>query len=167
MVTIFFSRLKSNAIIPSKRAEDAGYDIYPCFEEEYICVSPHTTTSIPTGIASCFSSDFYIQLFERGSTGIRGIAQRCGVIDSGYRGEWFVSITNTNDLPLYIMKSNSNSIASLKENVEKYIVYPAEKAICQAIVLPVPSTQIIEIPYKELLSHKSSRALGKLGSSLK
>lgn len=167
MITIFFSRLHSNAILPSKRSEDAGYDIYPCFDEDYILIPPHKTISIPTGIASCFSRDYYIQLVERGSTGIKGIAQRCGVIDSGYRGEWFVPITNTNDISLYIIKSKFLSSEDVQEKTAEYIIYPAEKAICQAVVLPVPLTQIKEITYENLLKFESKRASGKLGSSLK
>lgn len=100
--SLFFAKVKPNAIIPSKRNEDAGYDIYPCFDEKFIIILPHETKLIPTGIASAFSDDYYIQIQERGSTGAKGIKYGAGVIDSGYRGEWFIPITNSNDVPIVI-----------------------------------------------------------------
>ena len=87
-----FAKVKPNAIIPSKRDEDMGFDIYACFDEDYMVINPHETRLIPTGIASSCDSDYGFLVFERGSTGSKGIARRCGVIDSGYRNEWFISI---------------------------------------------------------------------------
>ena len=166
-VALYFSKISPNAIIPSKRQEDAGYDIYACFTEPYILIEPHQVRSIPTGIASACSPDYYFQLAERGSTGTKNIGQRCGVIDSGYRGEWFVPLTNHSNTPLYIVKSyyKEKLITSLHNS--EYILYPAEKAICQMLVLPVPQTSIIELPYDKLSLIESDRKDGKLGSSSK
>ena len=44
-------------------------------------------------------------------------------------------------------------------------VYPYEKAICQAMVIPVPRLNIEEISYEELQNIKSDRGIGALGSS--
>lgn len=79
---LLFAKLKPNATIPSKHYQDAGYDIYACFDEEQLTILPGETKMIPTGIASAFSSKYYAQLEERGSTGTKGMSQRCGVIDS-------------------------------------------------------------------------------------
>ena len=161
MDKVYFSKIKPNAIIPSKTEENAGRDIYACFDEAYLVIAPHKTVMIPTGIASACSNDYYFQLFERGSTGTKGIGQRCGVIDASYRNEWFVPITNHNNIPLVITKDNKT------ETCEDFIVYPYSKAICQAVLLPVPKVEVKEIPYEELLNMKSDRMLGKLGSSNK
>ena len=61
---IYFAKMKSDAIIPSKTDENAGYDIYPCFEEDYIVIPPHSVKLIPTGIASACSDDYYFQLLS-------------------------------------------------------------------------------------------------------
>ena len=37
METLYFSRLRPGAVLPSKRREDAGYDIYLCLEEDPVC----------------------------------------------------------------------------------------------------------------------------------
>ena len=99
-----FAKVKPDAIIPSKRLEDAGMDVYACFDEDYLVIPPHTTVMISTGIASACSVDYVFLLRERGSNGSKGLAQRAGVIDSGYRGQWFVPITNTNRVPVVIVK---------------------------------------------------------------
>ena len=54
MVNILFAKTKPMAKIPIKRTEDAGYDIFACFDEEYLIIEPHQTVKVPTGIASCF-----------------------------------------------------------------------------------------------------------------
>lgn len=167
MVSLFFTRLREGAVLPNKREEDAGYDIYPCFSEDYLYVAPHSTVTVPTGLASAFSPDYYIQLVERGSTGTKGIAQRSGVIDSGYRGEWFVPITNTGSMPLFIVKRHAVNQLLMQYGANQCTIYPSDKAICQAVLLPVPQSTIIEITKEELLSMNSLRMEGNLGSSQK
>ena len=166
---IKFAKVKPSAKIPTKRQEDAGMDVYACFDEDYMIIMPHETKMIPTGIASSCSDDYAFILKERGSTGSKGIAQRCGVIDSGYRGEWFVPLTNTNNYPIIISKEefpNSKEIEAIKEIFNNvFDVYPYEKAICQAMVIPVPRLNIEEISYEELQNIESDRGTGALGSS--
>ena len=39
MITnVKFAKVHPNAIIPSKREEDMGFDIYACFDEDYIMI---------------------------------------------------------------------------------------------------------------------------------
>ena len=58
---IKFAKIKDKAIIPSKRDEDAGYDIYACLDRPYMVIMPHETKMIPTGIASACDKDYYRQ----------------------------------------------------------------------------------------------------------
>ena len=179
MVNIKFAKVRPSAIIPSKRDEDMGYDIYACFEEDYIVINPHETKLIPTGIASACDPGYGFLLFERGSTGSKGIARRCGVIDSGYRNEWFVGLTNTTNNKIFISKLNNTELARtlcinhenpihwmIAENeVSNSIIYPYSKAIVQAIVTPVLETNEQELSYEDLKNIPSERGLGALGSS--
>lgn len=162
--TVFFSKVKPDAQIPSKREEDAAYDVYACFDANYLIIYPHDTVLIPTGIASAFSPDYFFRLVERGSSGSKGIGQRAGIIDSGYRGEWFVGLTNHNVLPLVISKVSQTSL-ELYGVGKSIIVYPYDKAICQALLLPVPKVKVSEISYDALQAIKSDRGIGKIGSS--
>ena len=47
-VNIKFARLHNDTIIPSKRSEDAGLDIYARFDDLYMIIPPHTTAMVPT-----------------------------------------------------------------------------------------------------------------------
>lgn len=163
MVDIYFAKIKEDAQIPCKESENAGYDIYACFDEEYMVINPHETKIIPTGIKSAVCEDYYFQIFERGSTGTKGIGQRCGVIDSGYRGEWFIPVTNHNsDKSIVIAKEDANV-----SGFEDCIIYPYKKAICQAVLLPVPKTRVNIVSEEEIMAMESQRGEGALGSSKK
>lgn len=159
---IYFAKMKDSAIIPSKRVEDGAFDIYACFTEDYMMLAPHETKMIPTGLASAFSSDYVAILKERGSTGTKGMGQRAGVIDSGYRGEWLVPVTNLNESPLVICKAEALENHTFAEGS---IIYPYEKAISQCVLVEVPKVATTEISYEELLKFESERGTGRLGSS--
>ena len=179
MVDVKFAKVKPDAIIPSKRDEDMGFDIYACFYEDYMVIEPHETKLIPTGLASACDPGYGFILFERGSTGSKGIARRCGVIDSGYRNEWFIGLTNTTNKRLYISKLNTEELIEAlvidkddpvdwklaDDEVLNSIVYPYSKAIAQALMVPVPKTNVNEISYEELKMIESERGCGALGSS--
>jgi dUTP pyrophosphatase len=186
-VVVKFAKVKEGAIVPSKRDEDMGFDIYACFDEDYIVIKPHETKLIPTGIASACSPEYGFLLRERGSTGSKGIALRAGVIDSGYRNEWLVGLTTTTNTDLYISKISKEDIMEKEKAKTKeifgvltdvfstltdaywsdVIVYPCSKAIAQAIIAPVFKTTVEDIPYDELKNIKSERGMGALGSSNK
>jgi dUTP pyrophosphatase len=159
---VYFSKVKPNAIIPTKSKENMGYDIYACFEEDYMIINPHATVMIPTGIASACSYMYGFILKERGSTGTKTMEQRCGVIDSGYRNEWFVPITNGNDIPIIIKKKEAIIEQPLEYGT---IIYPYEKAICQALLIEVPEVDVQELSYDDLQKIESKRGMGHLGSS--
>jgi dUTP pyrophosphatase len=159
---IYFSKIKEGAKVPSKRSCDMGYDVYACFEENEIIILAHATKLIPTGIASACSPKYGFILKERGSTGTKGMAQRCGVIDSGYRSEWFIPITNTTNYPLIIYKDMTKIPRELPIGT---VFYPYEKAICQALLIEVPEVDVQELSYEELQCIESERGIGHLGSS--
>ena len=120
------------------------------------------TKLIPTGIATAFSSKYYAQIQERGSTGSKGIKFGAGVIDSGFRGEWFVPITNCNSVDLVIAKKD---VVIEGYEDQEYILYPYEKAIAQFVMIEVPKFIEREVSLEELQSIKSERGMGALGSS--
>lgn len=147
--------------IPTKRVEDAGYDVYPSFEEDNFIIEAHQTRLVPTNLASALPCNYYFQVEERGSTGSKGIKKSAGVVDSGYRGEIFIAITNCNSKDLYISKY-SNETERAFPNV---IVYPYGKAIAQLVLHEVPQLESEEISYEELMAIPSERGMGSRGSS--
>lgn len=189
---LVFAKVRPDAIIPTKEKENAGYDIYACFEEDFIIIPAHTTKLIPTGIASAVSDKYYLQVHERGSTGSKGMKYGAGVIDSSYRGEIFVCINNVNSNDIVISKldkkelfdkygetydfgtdikiiryGNGDFDCIYEEDDEYYelIIYPYSKAIAQLVVHEVPEMNVKEITYEELKLIPSKRGTGALGSS--
>lgn len=159
---IYFSKLKPEAIIPTKKIEDACYDVYACFEEEEVTIEPHAIKLIPTGIASACHPKYKFEITERGSTGSIGLATRCGQIDSGYRGEWFIALNNTTSKTIVITKKVDKVIKG-----ELDVLYPYTKAIASVALIEVPEVEVAEISYEELKAFTSDRGIGKLGSSEK
>lgn len=174
---ITFGKMYDDVIVPSKRPEDAGLDIYAHFDEEYRIIPPHTTKIIPTGLVSHFSERWFIRLCERGSTGTLGIAQRSGIIDSGYRGEWNVPLTNTTGKYIIIAKNMENLddhgkaqarmcyANILQTSAKNIILYPYHKAICQAIVERNYDVDVKTDTVENVKAVPSQRGAGKFGSS--
>ena len=161
---IKFAKVREDAKIPSKREEDAGYDIYACFDEDYIVLEPHSCVFVPTGIATAFDNDYVALLRERGSTGSKQMALRCGVIDAGFRGEWKVAINNTSQTPIVIAKEGAD-LSIRHTMIHPVIVYPYEKAIAQFILTDAYHAETEEVSYDDLKEIKSERGSGMLGSS--
>ena len=160
---LLMARMADDVKIPTKRAGDSCFDIYAHFEEHDMVIQPHETVMVPTGLMCAFAPDYVMILKERGSTGTKGIGQRSGVVDSNYRGEIFVPITNHNDKPLLITKeTNAGTLDILRDD---YIVYPYSKAISQALVLPVAPVEVKEVCPEMIAGLTTERGNGALGSS--
>ena len=188
---LVFAKVRPDAIIPTKEDENAGYDIYANFKEDYVVIPPQSTKLIPTGIASAMTDKYYLNVAERGSTGKIGMKYSAGIIDSGYRGEIFIALTNTNINEIIISKltkedliekygekdecgdihlsygKGKNDYAFLIDwdNEFRAIIYPYENAISQLVVHEVPKMNVIEVIYDDLQKIPSKRGIGALGSS--
>ena len=191
---LFWAKVKPNAIIPTKRDEDAGYDIYACFDEDYIVIPFGSTVRVPTGVAVAVSQNYYLNAAERGSTGSIGLKYSAGIIDSGFRGEISIFLTNTGYKNIIISKLTTEELIEKYSVTDGYgsvnipnkndgvvclsfnyqddvnwssIIYPYEKAIAQLIVHSVHKMEEKEIDYNELIEIPSVRGTGMLGSSNK
>ncbi len=158
--TIKFSRQNKLVKLPTKSEEDAGFDLYidPEWLKEQggeVVIEPQETKILPTGLRSVIEPNYYAQIQERGSTGVKALKYGAGVIDSSFRGVWQVLITNCGDKPIRISNHEKGD----------YIHYSALKGIAQFVVLPVPNTNIEEVSVDEVLKTPSNRGEGMLGSS--
>lgn len=118
---LVFAKVKPNAIIPTKEEENAGRDVYACFDEDYIVIPANTTRLIPTGIASAITPKYEIRLRDRGSNGSKGIHVNAGTIDSGFRGEWFVAWCNTNNKDVILSKLSLEELVSKHGILNEYL----------------------------------------------
>ena len=158
-VKILWHKLTPDAIIPTKRTEDAGFDIYTT--ETDVLLQPHEKHLFKTGLTYWIDKEHWLMGADRGSTGSRGLHIHCGICDQGYRGEIFVCICNDNDFPVHF--SSSAASICMKDNI---LEYPTAKAIAQLIpmpLLPVESAEAGE-EWGELC-HDSERGATKLGAS--
>ena len=121
----------------------AAMDLHACLDEP-VTIAPGELVSIPTGIAIALPSAAYVALvFARSGLGVKhGIAlsNGVGVIDSDYRGEIKVGLTNLSRTP--------------------YTISPADR-IAQLAVVPV--VQVNPVPVADL--DETERGSGGFGST--
>jgi len=181
--TIKFAKCKPSAIIPSREIGDAGLDIYVCIEptddNHFIVINRDSTVNLPTGIRSVIPNDYYIQIEERGSSGAMGIKYGAGVIDASYRGEWFLTATNTTNKIVIIYNANIQGIQkelddAVNEMIKinkidsknEIIFWQTSKALFQGLIHKTYNeVRIEEIPDSEINNYKSKRGSGVMGSS--
>jgi dUTP pyrophosphatase len=161
MSSIKYVKFVNHAISPTKRIEDAGYDLY-CNSEISLLIKPGEIVNLPTGLGFKFNNNMVGIVKERGSTGSMGLSIRMGIIDSGYRGEVFVGLNNTSGRNIHL----SVDIDSIIINPEE-IYYPMSKAIAQILFLSLPVHEMENIGMDEFTSYKSERMGGSLGSTNK
>lgn len=147
-LTIYWDLLEQRAKMPTKRDEDAGFDIYTT--ELEVVLKPGETKFFSTGLRSAFPKNYWIEIKERGSTGAVGLSVRSGVIDSGYRGEWKIMLTNVNNYPVEFshgVDKVTYVYGKIFKNKIKKVIYPLSKAIAQAVVIPLPVVQCVNDPH--------------------
>ena len=97
MEIIKFTRLRDNAIIPTKGSKEAaGFDLYACLDAP-VTINPGETRLIGTGLAFELPKNTFAGIFARsGLATKKGLApaNKVGVCDSDYRGEYLVGLHN-------------------------------------------------------------------------
>lgn len=115
MIDIKIKRLTDTATMPTKaHHSDACFDIYAdCPNDRYpnerfgdwdmredidgIRIEPGCAVTIHTGFATNIPSGYFAAVFPRSGMGIKRhlrLSNSTGIIDSGYVGEWLISIYN-------------------------------------------------------------------------
>jgi dUTP pyrophosphatase len=114
MEPIKVKKLRENAILPTYgSAEAAGADLYACLEAD-VTIAPGKTAFIPTGLAMELPRGCAGLIYARSGLACkRGLApaNKVGVIDSDYRGEFIVALHNHGDAEQTV--SNGERIAQL------------------------------------------------------
>lgn len=88
-------KLRDDAVLPMRaHHDDAGLDIYTC---ETHVIPPHGIAKIGTGIALEIPEGYVGLVWDKSSTGSKGILALGGVVDAGYRGEVFIFLHNLAD----------------------------------------------------------------------
>jgi len=102
MDAIRVKKLKHNAILPTYgSAEAAGADLYACLDAK-IEIKPGESVFVPTGLAMEIPKGYAGLIYARSGLACkRGLApaNKVGVIDSDYRGEFIVVLHNHGSQP--------------------------------------------------------------------
>ena len=102
MDAIRVKKLKPNAILPTYGSQEAaGADLYACLEEK-IVIEPGASVFVPTGLAMEIPQGHAGLIYARSGLACkRGLApaNKVGVIDSDYRGEFIVVLHNHGSQP--------------------------------------------------------------------
>ena len=97
---VSFIKLDDRAVVPTYgSASAAGADLYALAGED-IVIPPHKTVMIHTGLAMELPEGYCGLIFARsGIATKRGLApaNKVGVVDSDYRGEFMVALHNHSD----------------------------------------------------------------------
>lgn len=140
---IRIKKLREDAVVPTYGSPyAAGADLYACLEEEQV-VSPGQTVMIHTGIAMEIPEGYAGLIFARsGLASKRGLApaNKVGVVDSDYRGEFMIALHNHSDVPQTVL--------------------PGER-IAQMVITPVLTAEFLQVGELE----ETQRGSGGFGST--
>ena len=97
MTNIPVKRLREGAILPAyATAQSAGADLHACLDAP-VEIAPRETKMIPLGFAMAIPAGWAGLIFARSGLASKqdlAPANKVGVIDADYRGEWFIPIHN-------------------------------------------------------------------------
>ncbi|MBR0141202.1 MAG: dUTP diphosphatase [Ruminococcus sp.] len=112
---LIFKKIHKNAVIPSRATEaSAGLDISACLDEPVV-LEKGEIKMIPTGLkAQTDCTDVAMLIYPRSGLSTKygvSLANCVGVVDSDYRGEWFIPLINHGKEPFTV--TNGMRIAQL------------------------------------------------------
>ncbi len=145
-MNINIKRINNRAKIPTRGSEySAGADLYACLDEgiEELNIKPGETVMIHTGIAAEIPVGYAGLIYARsGLAAKKGLApaNKVGVVDSDYRGEFMVALHN-----------HSSQVQSISDG----------ERIAQLVVTPFLPVEFVEV--KELSD--TVRGEGGFGST--
>lgn len=101
LIHLKVAKVRPNAIIPEfQTVNSAGADLHACLTEEQfpmVEIKPGETVKIGAGIKTQFAPGHVALICARSGISIkRGLApaNKVGVVDADYRGEWIVALHN-------------------------------------------------------------------------
>ena len=143
MEKVAVKKLREGAILPTFGSpEAAGADLYACLEQD-VTIAPGETVFVPTGLAMELPRGYAGLIYARSGLACkRGLApaNKVGVVDSDYRGEFIVALHN--------------------HGTQAQTISTGER-IAQLVVTPVLIPEYIEV---ESLS-ETQRGAGGFGST--
>ena len=136
-------RLRENAVFPAyATADSAGADLRACLDEP-LTLQPHETRMVPLGYSMAIPAGWVGLIFARsGLASKRDLApaNKVGVVDADYRGEWWIPLHN--------------------HGAEPRTVEPGER-IAQLVLVPCMTASFFEVDELD----ETERGAGGFGST--
>jgi dUTP pyrophosphatase len=146
LIEIFIEKCREDAVIPEyAREDDAGMDISSAMD---VIIKPGETTIIPTGLKIAVPEGYELQVRPRSGISMRSplrISNSPGTIDSGYRDELGILVTNTS--PICCEESDDNkpfTIDCRNNKIGTYLIRKGDR-IAQIVLSVVPRMKILEV----------------------
>ena len=113
-MNVSVKKLRPGACLPTYGSQEAaGADLYACLEET-VTLQPGETAFIPTGLSMELPRGYVGLIYARSGLACKrdlAPANKVGVIDSDYRGEFMVALHNHGSRPQTV--ENGERIAQL------------------------------------------------------
>ena len=136
-------KLRPEAVLPKRATpESAGLDLCTCLEQD-LTIEPFQLVRVPTGLAIALEPGTVGLVYARSGLASKfgvTLSNCVGVIDSDYRGELQVAMTNHSKTP--------------------YTIRPGDR-IAQLVVSPVFLPEVEEVPELD----ETERGAGGFGST--
>lgn len=98
LTQVKIKKLYENSILPTRGSnEAAGLDLYVRLESPTLMIKPGETVKVSVGIATEFAKGHVALVYARSGIATKkdlAPANKVPVIDSDYRGEWFIPLHN-------------------------------------------------------------------------
>jgi dUTP pyrophosphatase len=141
MVKLKFQKIHEDAIIPSYQHEgDSGFDLSCVYD---FVIYPNQTLLVDTGLIAEVPEEYEVQIRPRSGLAIKNgitVLNSPGTVDSNYRGEFKIILTNLGTTPVNFNKGDR---------------------IAQGVLCPVIYARIVEEP----VNLNTNRNIGGFGST--
>lgn len=136
-INVDFRLLNPDAIAPTNRWPDAGWDFYA---PRSITVRPEQVVTVPLGIAVDVPEGYVLLLHDKSGLSLQGLSKMAGVIDSGYQGEVVLVLVN--------------------HSVSNMIAIPQGKSIIQGIIAPVVPVTFTQVEAFSSTTNRGGKGFG-------
>ncbi|MDI6697649.1 MAG: dUTP diphosphatase [Candidatus Saccharicenans sp.] len=138
MMKVLIKKISPEARTPAYGHQgDAGFDLFSCIQ---LTINPGETAAVPTGLQMAIPSGYVGLIWDKSGIALGGVHRLAGVVDSGYRGEVRVVLTNLGKQP-FVIRSGMK--------------------IAQMLIQPVQMVDIVEVDSLD----RTARGEGGFGST--
>lgn len=161
-VEVFVEICREDAVLPRySNPGDAGMDLYAA---EDVLIRPGETVVIPTGLKFAIPEGYEVQIRPRSGISLKTplrISNSPGTIDSGYRGELGIIMTNTSSICCY----NEDEVTSIDSKGNKIGAYKVVKGdrIAQMVLQVVPKIKFCQVDSVEGIGTNRGGGFGSTG----